>query len=160
MKQGWSDVPLEISNPNKEKDESAGGGGRILVCGLLHLRIAQVATITLSGGVRFFLYLEYFIIGVRKGNVTKMFSNCGRGRAGRVWEDFDWSFHCFLTFPLEPGLAHLVGGTKHWRGREVVVVGGAVKDTRTAERGVIVCQVAIQGFLEEIQRVFSYQRGA
>ena len=28
--------------------------------------------------------------------------------------------------------------------------GGAVKDTRTAERGVIVCQVAIQGFLEEI----------
>ena len=46
-----------MSNPNKEKDESAGagGGGRILVCGLLHLRIAQVATITQSGGVRVFL---------------------------------------------------------------------------------------------------------
>ena len=86
MKQG-SDVPLEISNPNKEKDESAGGGGggRILVCGLLHLRIAQVATIIQSGGVRdFFLYFPYFVFGVREGNVTKMFSNCGRGRAGRV----------------------------------------------------------------------------
>ena len=75
-----------MSNPNKEKDESAGagGGGRILVCGLLHLRIAQVATITQSGKVKFFLYLPYLIFGVREGNVTKMFSNCGRGRAGRV----------------------------------------------------------------------------
>ena len=64
-----------------------------------------------------------------------MFSNCGRGRAGRVWEDFDWSFHCFLTFPLEPGLAHLVGGTKHWRGREVVVVGGGCQGHQNCWEG-------------------------
>ena len=82
MKQRWSDVPLEISNPNKEKDESAGGGGRILVCGLLHLRIAQVATITLSGGVRdFFIFAIFHIWSERRKCNKDVF---------KLWERKSW----------------------------------------------------------------------
>ena len=76
-----------MSNPNKEKDESAGagGGGRILVCGLLHLRIAQVATITQSGGVRvFFFIFAIFLIWSEGRKCDKDVFKLWERRAGRV----------------------------------------------------------------------------
>ena len=75
-----------MSNPNKEKDESAGagGGGRILVCGLLHLRIAQVATITQSGKVKFFFIFAISHIWSERRKCDKDVFKLWERRAGRV----------------------------------------------------------------------------
>ena len=66
-----------------------------------------------------------------------------------VFSHFRWS----RVWPTWSGEQNIGGGGEgRWGGREGGGhgEGGTVKDTRTAERGVMLCQVAIQGFSAKI----------